>query len=298
MTPTGYLDPQLSLLNAGHALPLVIPPETGRWKTYFTAAEKAAAAHKNLWDPTYCGSGPSQSTPISLWVNYDGDGDERLNVNTEYIRIRNLGTVALPLDGWWVRSAAQDSYWFPKGTRVQPGSTLTLRVGKGTNTATTLYWGYTTAHFKNVDETGGFGDGGYLYDPDGDVRAHAIYPCLYACSDSLQGKVNLSVNYDAPGDDVDNPNGEYVVVSPRSTTPIDLAYKVLSVGSSTYEIPRGTVVNPGEELVVRMGKGTSSRLMQFWGRTNGVMVNTGGAMILRLTEDVRIACTAWGTGRC
>ena len=47
-----------------------------------------------------------------------------------------------------------------------------------------------------------------------------------------------------------------------------------------------------------MGKGTNSRLKQFWGRTNGVMVNTGGAMNLRSTEDVRIACTAGGTGRC
>ena len=158
---------------------------------------------------------------------------------------------------------------FPKGTKVQPGSTLTLRVGKGTNTATTLYWGYTAAHFKNVDEAGGFGDGGYLYDPDGDVRAHAIYPCLYACSDSLQGRVNITVNYDAPGDDVYNPNGEYVVVSPRGTTPINLAYKVLSVGSSTYEIPRGTVVNPGEELVVRMGKGTNSRLNSSGGGRTG-----------------------------
>ena len=202
------------------------------------------------------------------------------------------------MDGWWVRSAAQDSYFFPKGTRVQPGATLTLRVGKGTNTATTLYWGYTDAHFKNVDEPGGFGSGGYLFDPDGDLRAHAIYPCLYACSDPLQGKVNLTVNYDAPGDDVYNPNGEYVVVTPRGSAAVDLTYKVLSVGSSTYELPRGTVVKPGEELVVRMGKGTNDRLHQFWGRTNGLLVNGGGAMILRSTEDVRIACSAWGTGRC
>ena len=98
------------------------PRRPGAGRRTSPPPRKAAAAHKNLWNPTYCGTGPSQSTPISLWVNYDGDGDERLNVNTEYIRILNKGTVALPLDGWWVRSAAQDSYWFPKGTRAYRGA--------------------------------------------------------------------------------------------------------------------------------------------------------------------------------
>ena len=60
VTPRGLVDPQLALLNAGHALPLVIPPETGRSKNYFSAAEKAAAAKRNIWSTSYCRSGPAR----------------------------------------------------------------------------------------------------------------------------------------------------------------------------------------------------------------------------------------------
>ena len=137
------------------------------------------------------------------------------NVNGEYARILNQGTRPLSLTGWWMRSAAQNSYVFPRGTVVQPGATLTLRVGTGRNTSTTRYWGQPSAIFRNVDTAEGFGNGVYLFDPDGDLRAHAIYPYLFACGDPLLGKVTMAVNINAPGLDPGNPNGEYVAVAPH-----------------------------------------------------------------------------------
>jgi endonuclease YncB( thermonuclease family) len=297
-TAGGSVDTQLSLLRAGHALPLVIPPESGRWRTYFAAAQQAAAAGRNLWDADYCGAGPDQGARIRIWASYDADGADLDNVNGEYARILNRGTRPLSLAGWWVRSAALNAYVFPRGTVVQPGATLTLRVGTGRNTATTRYWGQPSAIFRNVDTAEGFGNGVYLFDPDGDLRAHAIYPCLQACSDPLLGKVTMSVNDNAPGSDPSNPNGEYVVLSPRTGAAVDLSYRVLTVWGSTYELPRGSVVRPGERLVVRIGKGRSTRLNQYWGKSTAVLTNTGAVMVLRSTEDLRIACTAWGTGRC
>ena len=296
--PGGAVDAQLALLRAGHALPLVIPPESGRWRTYFAAAQQAAAAGHNLWDTDYCGTGPDQGARITVWASYDADGADLSNVNGEYARILNRGTRPLSLAGWWMRSAAQNSYVFPRGTVVQPGATLTLRVGTGRNTATTRYWGQPSAIFRNVDTPDGFGNGVYLFDPDGDLRAHAIYPCLYACSDPLLGKVSMAVNANAPGPDPRNPNGEYVVLSPRTRDAVDLSYKVLTVWGSTYELPRGSIVRPGERLVVRIGKGQGTRLNQYWGKSTALLTNAGAVMVLRSTEDVRIACTAWGTGRC
>ena len=67
-----------------------------------------------------------------MWVNYDGDGDETLNPNTEWVRIQNQGSTALSLTGWWLRSAAQDYLRFPAGTAIKPHSILTVYVGKGT----------------------------------------------------------------------------------------------------------------------------------------------------------------------
>ena len=50
--------------------------------------------------------------------------------------------------------------------------------------------------------------------------------------------------------------------------------------------------------MVRIGKGRSTRLNQYWGKSTALLTNAGAVMVLRSTEDVRIACTAWGTGRC
>jgi hypothetical protein len=55
-------------------------------------------------------------------------------------------------------------------------------VGRGINTATTLYWGLKRPAFENVRSDRGIGDGAYLFDPQGDLRAWMIYPCyLYDC---------------------------------------------------------------------------------------------------------------------
>ncbi len=298
-TSAGLADPQLSQLRSGHALPVVNGGDPTRWKAYFTAAQQAAREGRNLWDTDYCAAGPAQSTPLRLWVNWDGNGSDSADPNTEYVRVLNPGSTVLGIGGWVVRTGAQDSYTFPATARVPAGGTLTLRVGAGTNTTTTFHWGSTAPKFANANlATNAYGSGAYLFDPDGDLRAWSIYPCLTACSDPLVGKVSVAVNPDAKGVDADNVNGEYVRLSPAGTSPVDLSYKVLSVNGHTYEFPKGTVVERGETLMVHVGRGYSSRLRQFWGNTKPVLANTGGAVELRTPDSIRIACRAWGTGRC
>ena len=297
-TSTGVVDTQLRQLNAGHALPLIITPESGRWKSYWTAAQKAAAAGKNLWDRDYCGSGPSEATPLKVWVSYDGDGDETKNVNTEYVRVLNQGSTTLSLKGWWLRSAAQDSFFFPSTTVIKPHAVITLHVGKGTRTATKFYWGSSVPRFKDPLQVGGYGGGAYLFDPQGDLRAHATYPCLYACGDPRVGKLTMRVNFDAAGDDGANVNGEYVTVTNSSTAKVDLSRTVLTSNGNTREFGAGTILYPGERMVTRVGYGTNSRLLNFWGKSTPIFTNSGGVVTLRTTETIRLACSAWGPGRC
>ena len=172
-------------------------------------------------------------------------------------------------------------------------------MGKGTNTTTSFYWGSTVTKFANASvATNGYGNGAYLFDPQGDLRAWSIYPCLHACSDPLAGKVSLAVRADADGVDADNVNGEYVRLSPAGTSRIDLSYRVLSANGYTHEFPKGSVVEPGETLTVHVGRGYSSRLRQYWGNGSPVLANGGGTVELRSPESVRIACRQWGTGRC
>ena len=237
-------DTQLPMLNAGHALALTLGNETSRWRTYMLAQQKAEATHQNLWDTDYCRSGPAQSTPIKL-VNYDGDGDESKNVNTEWVRILNEGTTPLSLTGWWLRSAAQDYFHFPKGTVVQPGAVITLYAGKGTATATSFFWGSPTPKFPNSDEPGGYGSGAYLFDPDGDLRTHTSFPCLVNCTDARAGKIKMAVNYDAPGDDQTNPNGEWVALTNPGPATYDLSYTTLWSHGNARELPSWQLLAPG-----------------------------------------------------
>jgi len=61
-------------------------------------------------------------------------------VNGEYVVIRNLGASAVSLTRWTVRDAANHVYTF--GTFSSPGyKSVTLRSGKGTNSATVRNWG-------------------------------------------------------------------------------------------------------------------------------------------------------------
>ena len=299
---TTTIDTALEIIRRGEALWLVMPPEDWRAQTYHLAMEEAAAAKAGpLWVNDDCGYGPSQWANLKLWVNYDGDGDDARNPNTEYIRVLNRGSSAVGVGGWHLRSAGPDVYTIPAGVSIPAGATLTLRMGSGTNTSSTLYWGLTTSKFPNVyPPPGSVGSGGYLFDPDGDIRAHATYPCVYRCSDPAVGKVALRANYDAPGDDMLNPNGEYLDITNTSSTAVDLSYHVVQVGGSTIEFGKGSVLSGlGSRIRVYVGQGTTTTsTVKYWGKTSAIMVNTGGSAFLRTTEGLTIACTSWGTGSC
>lgn len=291
------LDTQLAQLQGGHVLPAVLGGDATRWKPYFTAAQQAARNGKNLWDTDACGSGPSQDTPLRVWANWDGNGPD--TPANEWVRVYNGSSTVLGIGGWWVRTGAQDSFVFPSTARVPAKGTLTLWVGQGTNTTTSFYWGSAVTKFANANvAANAYGNGAYLFDPQGDLRAWSIYPCLHECSDPLAGKVSVAVRADADGVDADNVNGEYVRLSPAGTSRIDLSYKVLSANGYTHEFPKGSVVEPGETLTVHVGRGYSSRLRQYWGNASPVLANGGGTVELRSPESVRIACRQWGTGRC
>lgn len=298
---TTVVDTALEMIRRGEALWLVMPPEDGRAAAYHLAMEKAAAAGTGpLWDNVDCGYGPSQTANLKLWVNYDGDGDDSKNPNSEYIRVLNRGTSAVGVGGWRLRSAGPDVYTIPAGVSIPAGGTLTLHMGTGTNSGTTLYWGLPTAKFPNLyPAPGSVGSGGYLLDPDGDIRAHATYPCVYRCSDPAIGKVSLKANYDAPGDDMLNPNGEYVDLTNTSSGSVDLSYHVVQVGGSTIEFGKGSVLpGLGSRIRVYVGKGTTTSTVKYWGKSSAIMVNSGGSATLRTTEGLSIACASWGTGTC
>ncbi len=175
-------------IDAGLALPDLRPDEYLRNGNYLARGEAAAANHVGMYsDPAHCGVGPSQEVPLRTQINWDARGNDGRNVNGEWVDIFNDGQSPVSLAGWWIRDAAYrgtkaHGYEFPYGAVVQPGGKIRLHVGGGNNDADTLYWGLNEPIFANVTNNAKMmGDGAWMFDPDGDLRAYQMYPCRYAC---------------------------------------------------------------------------------------------------------------------
>jgi micrococcal nuclease len=153
------------------------------WNAQYRVAQaQAARARLNLFDPDTCGVGPAQGTPLTVLVNYDAEGADDKNLNGEWVRVQNPSGAALPIAGWWVRDSALRRYTFPAGTVLPARGAIYVHAGSGTATATHKYWGQPGPVFDNptVDDHA-YGDGAYLFDPQGDMRGWMQYPCVLSC---------------------------------------------------------------------------------------------------------------------
>ena len=86
-------------------------------------------------------------------INADASGDDRENLNDEYIVLENTGSTALDMGGWTVTDDADHRYTFPEGFTLEAGATVTLHTGSGTDTATELYWGAGSPIWNNAGDT-------------------------------------------------------------------------------------------------------------------------------------------------
>jgi len=307
-----WRDAARTMLSEGHALWLPAPDvEWSHNVEYSTLAIAARASGVNLWDTDACGTGPSQSNPLKLWVNWDANGaDGGSNLNGEWIRVKNRGTTDINLAGWSLRDAAYRGnstgastlgrgFVFPTGAKLLAGKTVTLFMGSGTSTATSFYWRQTAAVFENVTlATGtgpgrGLGDGAYLFDPNGDLRTSMIYPCRTSCTDFLIGKVFISAMYDPAG--ADTAANEYVYLKNTSSARIQLeSYQVWNWPFG-YVFGAGSYLDPGEALRLYLGKGTSTRTKRYWGLDQAYLSNSGDNVALRTLTNIVIACKTWGS---
>nr|WP_328765756.1 lamin tail domain-containing protein [Halomicroarcula rubra] len=86
-------------------------------------------------------------------VHADADGDERTNLNDEYVVFKNSGDASLDLSGWTVTDEAGKTYTFPDGYTLEAGSTVTLHTGSWSDSATDLYWDVGSPVWNNDGDT-------------------------------------------------------------------------------------------------------------------------------------------------
>ncbi|MDP9386247.1 MAG: nuclease [Actinomycetota bacterium] len=297
------------LMRDGHALWLPNGVEWAWNREYHQLAEQAAAARRNLYDPSYCGAGPSEGADLRASVHWDADGVDGADLNGEWVDIRNAGPADVPLAGWWMRDSylvfgagRVPGFAFPPYAVVPAGGSVRLYVGCGPNRPDTprrFYWCQRSTVFENASRARFIGDGGYLFDPQGDLRASAIYPCLDRCEDPLRGAVRVDVEPRTP---------ENVRITNVSGAPVDLdGYLVkLHLGGSAerfiFSLPlrAGTRLEPGERLTLWMGGSSDDdeRLERYLGRGPYVLADGGNAVSLRSAGDAMVDCYAWGRARC
>jgi endonuclease YncB( thermonuclease family) len=281
------------LIGEGHALALSNGSEWALNATYSKLSQQAAAARVGLWNSYYCGPGPEDLASLRVWVNSNPAGDDSTNPNGEWVKVKNLDPKnPVAIGGWWMRDSALRRYTFPPFASVPPGGSITMFVGRGTDTETEFFWGLRSGVFDNAtfDEHGG-GDGAYLFDTEGDLRAWMIYPCRYRCGDPLKGALKVSAHPRSP---------EYVTVTNVSKAPLDLEGYRLAAGQYGYPFPAGTILQPGDVLRVNV-KGAPAEdtaLVKNWGLDTAILYDSGGSARVSTFTDIVLACDAWGTGSC
>jgi len=260
---------------------------------YSVLSQKAAAAHRGLFSSSSCGIGPNEGQPIGVWAQWDADGSDMDNVNGEYVKIRNYDPNNwLPLDGWYVRDSSLRRFTFPPGSAVAPNSSVTVYGGEGENGSGDYYWNLTRPVFDNATrDNPDVGDGAYLFDPQGDLRAWMIYPCKIACTNPAQGQIAL---------DVQPRKDEWISITNTGGSMLDLEPYVLKTPPYSYAFPGGTVLGPGQTIRVHTegDPAEDGATDRYWGMTGQILNNGGDVATLSTYNDIQIACTAYGSKSC
>lgn len=293
------------LLEEGLVLPFLHESENTYNNTYMLAAKMAKKFNLGMWSSTNHCSTPADSSNSSfeIYLNYDAEGDDNTNLNGEWIKIKNISDRTVDISNWWLRDSGQNFFRFSNSTILSNNEELIIYGGKGTDNKSSLYWNNTISLFGNT------GDGIYLMDylsdsanpndniyPKGNIKASFFYPCVCNCSDDLQGKINISANYDAQGDDNLNPNGEWVSITNISEEIINLQnYLVHSSpqGSDSYVFTDNTPIDSGETLNLFIGSGSDTSLKKYWGKSTGILSNGTDSVWLDTFDGRIIDIFSW-----
>ena len=111
------------------------------------AQDEARAAGVGIWAPAVAG----HSIAIAF-VHANAKGDDRRNLNDEFIVVENQSQHSIDLNGWTVSDAANHRYLFSNFT-LAPEAKVTLRTGLGVPTERELFWGSRRPIWNNKGDT-------------------------------------------------------------------------------------------------------------------------------------------------
>lgn len=115
----------IALLEAGLGHLFVIPPDDTDMTPLIAAQARAKAARRGIWST----EGYQGALHITSF-HANADGDDRQNVNGEYLRLCNVSGETLDTSGYRIADISGRSWEFPTAI-VPPGHTIKVHSGRG-----------------------------------------------------------------------------------------------------------------------------------------------------------------------
>lgn len=141
----------IALLEAGLGHLFVIPPDDTDLTPLLAAQAKAQAAKRGVWST----EGYRGALHITSF-HANADGDDRQNVNGEYLRLCNVSAEALDTSGYRIADISGRTWEFPT-VILPPGHTLKVHSGRGThqldsNAQIEIYLGSSDPIWNNTED--------------------------------------------------------------------------------------------------------------------------------------------------
>lgn len=137
-------------------------------------------------------------------------------------------------------------------------------------------------------------DAFYAAESDAQAARRGLWGCREPATPTADGGLVLRVQADAPGDDRENPNGEYATIVNRGATSVDLGDWTLSdAAGHSYAFPADATVPAGGQVRLYSGTGEDDATAFYWG-AGPVWNNDGDTATLRSANGTVVARTSVG----
>jgi micrococcal nuclease len=125
-------------------------------------------------------------------------------------------------------------------------------------------------------------DAFYAAETAAQTAQDGVWECRSASLPDGDGNLTVAaMQADAPGNDHENRNGEYVVFRNEGPEPIDLSgWRVEDEAGHTYQFPTGFALAPGDTVTLYTGAGSDTDTSLYWRREDAVWNNDGDTVFV------------------
>ena len=117
------------------------------------------------------------------------------------------------------------------------------------------------------------------------------------CAEHFQAPpIMLRVHPDAPGDDHQNRNGEFVVIESRVDSALFIGgWQLCDAAAHCFAFPAGRVLQPRDSVTIYTGSGEADSLRLYWGSGRAVWNNDGDVATVRTAAGVEVIAVQYGS---